>query len=913
MHTEDLVGRDDVLAVFAEAIANPSDRPAAFLVVGEAGIGKTACLRAAEAMARTAGRVVLETAGSEAESDLPFAGLHRLLRPLLAFVDHLPKAQRHLLLAALGMDDGEPGDSFVVSLATLDLLREAARHHDLLIAADDVQWLDAQTQNVLAFVARRLDRSPIVVIATSSSLRCLAQFGDAFDEIGLNRLDDASAHRVLARRAQPLDRTQRKWVVSQAVGNPLALVELARTAASIDVLRMDPINPVWSLTPPLERAFAGRLRRLLKPERDVVLVAAVAPDASLQEILAAASLLNGHDVTVSVLEDPQALGLLQVDESRVTFSHPLVKTAVVQSESTSRRQSAHRALGAVITVNAHRRVWHRALGAAAHDDAIAAELEATTADSLARGDSAAVITALERASRLSRDPAQRSRRLVLAARHAARTGQSDEVARLLDLTVGSEFTEFDRVRVQLLREDVDGVVSAEGSRVSTLCALARNAMGVGETSLATELAEAAARRRCGERFDALALSELTSLAWSLAGGSDDARTLTVLALTDPIEHGRAVLSVLADLDENTLTDGDQLSAYGVSARAVGHYALASRLFDRAEVDLRARGVLGALARNLCVAADLRLELGEWDRAAAALLGFAALSVESMSPSHRTSALMTKAKIQALRGDAASALELVSTAEHSPTVRSGSRHLARAQIARGIAYLASGKHHDAYVAFSRVFEPTDPSHHFREQLDAVSYFAEAAAHAGRPSEAHDVLERMQLISESCGSPMLMTQLSYAHAVLAPDDTAEPLFLAALASDETGSHWQRARTQLAYGRWLRRQLRVTQSRGPLQASLAVFQKLGAARWAMEALDELHASGVPGQPMASKNLLSPQELKIAQLAVRGLSNREIAQELYVSPRTVSSHLYRIFPKLGIATRGQIASRLNDILTER
>ena len=331
-----------------------------------------------------------------------------------------------------------------------------------------------------------------------------------------------------------------------------------------------------------------------------------------------------------------------------------------------------------------------------------------------------------------------------------------------------------------------------------------------------------------------------------------------------------MLSALGDLDLTTVTDGEQLSAYGVAARAVGHYALASRLFDRAEVDLRAGGVLGALARNLSVAADLRLELGEWDRAAAALVGFAALSGASMSPSHRTSALVTKAKLAALRGEASSALEIVSEIEHAPNVRSGSRSLAQTQIARGTAYLALGKHHDAYAAFARVMDPADPSHHPREQFGAVAYLAEAAAHAGRQRDARVFIGRLELVADRCGSPMLTAQLSFARAVLAPDDGAEPLFLAALAADTTGSHWQRARTQLAYGRWLRRQLRVTQSRGPLQAALSVFQKLRAPRWAEDALDELQASGGhDGRAgvMRSKHVLSPQELKIAQLAARGL----------------------------------------------
>ena len=326
----------------------------------------------------------------------------------------------------------------------------------------------------------------------------------------------------------------------------------------------------------------------------------------------------------------------------------------------------------------------------------------------------------------------------------------------------------------------------------------------------------------------------------MTNSDDEARAVAVLALADPVGHGRVVLSTLADVDDATLLSGEELTAWGVAARAVGDYRGASAYFDRAEVVLRAGGLLGPLARNLCVSADLRLDLGEWDRATAALIGFAALSGASMSESHRASVMATTAKITALRGDTAAALDLVSQAERSPAARSGSRFLCRAQIARGITCLAAGRHEDAYAALSRVFDLQDPTHHFREQFDSICYLAEAAAHTGHRDRARALMRRMRRIADVSGSPALLSHLSYAEAVLATDEHAEPLFLAALTSDVMGSSWLRARAQLAYGRWLRRQYRVSQSRAPLQASLTVLQRLGARRWATEAMGELEAAG-------------------------------------------------------------------------
>jgi ATP/maltotriose-dependent transcriptional regulator MalT len=911
MGAVELVARDAVLLAISDALTAAAERGDAILLLGEPGIGKTSCLAAAEAMAREAGHLVLGTAGNEAEAHLSFAGLHRLLRPLLASTDALPDIQRVALLAALGMHEGGPGDRFMVSVATLNLLRAASEQRALLVTADEIQWLDQDTLHVLSFVTRRLDRHRVVVVATSSSVDGPPDLRDVFREVRLPRLDDAHAERVLRHRAAALDDAQRAWVMKQAVGNPLALVELAKTPPSLETSQPDPTNPGLTLSPALERAFGGRLHDLSPSGRDVALVAAVASGASVPEILAAAAVLSGQRVTATVLEEPQSLGLFWFDETRVHFTHPLVKAVIAQKESVSRRQAAHRALGAIITMSAYRRAWHRALGSAEHDDAIAAELEAATSDCVRRGDAETAIVALERASQLSTEPIERGRRLLLAARHAARLGRPDTVVRLLTAAVGGELSIFDRVRAALLHEDFVGIVMAESNQVIRMCALARRAVVAGETDLALELAEAAARRRCTAPLNARALAELAALARSLAENSNDARAIAVLALADPIGHSRTVLAILADVGEDIAIHGDGLSAYAVAARAVGHYQIAAKLLDRAEVELRARGLFGPLARNLCAVAELRLDLGDWDRAEAALVEFATLSAASMSTNHRAAALVATAKLSALRGDTAAALDLVSEAEHSPVLRGGSRYRAQAQIVRGIAYLAAGKHGEAYAALKRVFEPRDPSHHLREQIGAVMYLAEAAVGTGRQDHARDVVERMRVMVEISGSPVLMTHLRYATAVLAPDDVSEQHFLAALASGAADSPWAGARIQLAYGRWLRRQHRVTQSRGPLQAALATLQRLGATRWAEEALDELEASGVhggDGHKVALSSLLSAQELKISRFAAQGMSNREIGLQLSLSPRTVGSHLYRIFPKLQISTRGQIASRLDE-----
>jgi DNA-binding CsgD family transcriptional regulator len=907
MSADGLIGREAPLAVLSAAICGAGDQGDAILLVGERGIGKTACLQAGQDMARVAGMQLAYAAGSAAESDLPFAGLHRLLQPLLAMAGALPAVQRRGLLGALGMQDGPPPDLFVVSLAALGLLGEAARHRPLLVSVDDLQWLDDESRHVLGFVARRLDRRHVVIIATSSRP---PEAGAAFREVHLPGLAAAAAGRLLERCAPDLDQAHRDWVVSHAAGSPLALTELAAMPPAARRPRTDPFSTVLPLSPVLAHAFADRLDELPAVSRDAVLVAALAYDDSLQEVLAATGLLSGRRVTAAVLEPPRALGLLRYDDTRVHFAHPLGRSAVAQGEPISRRQAAHRALGEAVVVSSARRVWHQANGTTGCDDSVAAELESGSVRSLGRGDTAAAIMALERAAQLSTAPAERGRRLLLAAKLASGMRLLDTVDRLLAIADGEELTDLDRVRADLLRNERGDAAVGDSSRILHLCVTARQAAAAGETALATELAYAAGIRRFAAHVSGRAVSSLTSLAESLTRGRTDPPAIAVLALADPVRNGRHVISLLAGRPDEAVAD-PSVGVLAGAAYAVGDYARGSELADRAEAVLRRRGLHGGLVPLLCGGAEIRLDLGEWSRADAALAEAGMLIADADRSVYRPHVLSTAAKAAALRGDAATALELIAEAEHCPAVRKGSSILARAQTARGIAYITSGRPLDAYTALCRVFDPEDPSHHFREQFGAVMYLAEAAVRSGQLDGARAIAERMEVIAETSGSPLLLTQLRYARAVLAADDAAEPLFLDCLAADLASWPWPRARVQLAYGSWLRRHRQVRRSRGPLQAAHSALQGLGAASWAREALDELEAAGRSSddRPAEARAVpLSAQELRIARLAARGLSNTEIGEHLGLSPRTVGSHLYRIFPKLDISARGQLAARLAE-----
>lgn len=904
-----LIGREALLAELSGVITTVGGGGDAVLLAGERGIGKTACLLAVQEVARASGVRVVGTVGSEGESALGFAGLHRLLQPLFGLVDVLPVVQRRALLTAVGMSEGPPPDPFAVSLAVLGLVIAASADRPLLMTVDDFQWVDEVSRSVLAFVARRLGRSQVVIIAASSWADAPSDLADLFREVRLERLDEGASHALLWRCAPGLGAAHRDWVLGRAVGNPLALVELAATSASAFLRWGDPADPIIPMSPVLVDAFADRLSGLVGPVADVVLVAALATDGDVQEILAATALLSGAVVTTAVLEIPRSLGLFVHDDMRVRFAHPLVRSAVAGSESVNRRQAAHRALGETIVVNSHRRTWHRANGAAGRDDTIASELECSSSVSVRRGDLAWAITTLERAAQLSTMPAERGRRLLLAAKQAADLGSFDTVDRLLAVADGDRLSEFDRVRADLLRGHRDDAATpGESARVLHLCSMAQRALGAGEDDLALKLAYAVGVRRFSAPLSPRADAAVIALAGSVVRDRTTARALAVLAVADPVRHGRTIVSALARLHGTARGDAESLHALADAACAVGDYKRGLELLDRAEAALRRRGLRGALAPVLLAGAVVRLDVGDWDRAASALAEIGAPAGHGRTVGS-ADVLATAAKAAALRGDTARALRLVTEAQHCPAIRRGSSALARAQIALGIAHLSSGRHQDAFTALSRVFDPKDPSHHFREQFGAVMYLAEAASRAGREGEARPVIERMGPVAERSGSPLLDIHLRYARAVLAAGEAAEGLFLDCLASDLATWAWPRARVQLAYGRWLRRRRHVKRSRGPLRSAHVVFEELGASRWAREALDELAATGhrhEGGYAEASAVLLTAQELKVARLAAEGLSNTEIGRRLGLSPRTVGSHLYRVFPKLEVSARGQIAARL-------
>lgn len=906
MTGQQLRGRRSELRVLAERVHGIRDEGATTLIVGEPGIGKSTLLAAAGEEAAQAGCLIVRTVGVETESQLPYAGLHQLLLPLLGRADRLPSAQRLALSTAFGLADGPAAEPFLVALAAMNLLTEAATDRPIVALVDDLQWLDDSTNEALAFLARRITGDPIVLIVTVRSGHKSPLSIVGLPELELGGLDDTSSRELLGAAGGDLTDADRELILEQALGNPLALVELPAVWRSTNNgVALPGFVP---LSARLERAFANRITELPATTRDVLLVAAVNNEDELSEIMAAAAVLSGQPVTMEALDPAAGTGLLRYDGMHVTFRHPLVRSGILQSEPISRHQAANAALAQVLTHHPYRRNWYRAQSIIGTDDVVADELAASHVESIRRGSVMSAIQALDRSAQLTTDSAVRGRRLLLAAELAFSLGRASVVDRFLAAASHNSLSDLDRARMEWLRELPSDGVPGDAQRVVQLCEIARQATAAGDPGLALNLLLGAALRCWWAETGPDARACVVTVTEELTGVEDDPRYLATLGVAEPVLRGAVVYDLLSRFPLESVTDPDVLRLLGMAAHAIGDQPRAADYFDRSEAKARVQGRMGLLTQVLGMQSPVRIDLGDWERAAAAAEEGRRMAAETGQAIWSSGTLASEARAMALVGDAGRAMELAAEAESTASPRRLTCYLAIVQLARGLAYLNTGRHVEAFDAFRRLFDPADPSCHTREGLSGIMFLAEAAVHAGRRDEAATVIAGLERLAEITPSPVLHTQLLYARAVLADDDTAEALYRKGLAHNLARWPWVRARLQLAYGSWLRRQRRVAESRPLLRSAHTTFDYVGATTWAEQARAELRAAGerAAADQHPATDMLSAQELQIARLAAEGLSNREIGQRLFLSHRTVGSHLYRIFPKLNIASRAQLASRL-------
>jgi len=840
-----LVGRQRELEAISGIIATARSRGQAVVIVGDPGIGKSALLAAAGEAARTAGFRVLTAVGIESEAQLPFAGLHQMLRPVLESAQRLRPSHRDALQSAFGLAEGPRPELFLVALAAVNLLADIACQRPVAVLADDVQWLDPPSHHALAFMARRAGPFPLAVIGAIRTGYPGPYLDADLARLDLRGVDEAAAREILRIHAGTLSDASRRQIQAEAEGNPLALMELP--AAWHQPVAGTQWQPTLSAR--LERAFAGRLAELPASAKDAILVAAIDPVSDLAEILAAVRVFSASSAGAEAFGPAAAVGLLRTEAGQVRFRHPLVRSGVLQAETLARRLAANAALAEVLAHEPYRRTWHKAQSILGPDDRVADELEANVAIALSRGGVMSAIRDLERSAQLTSSSAARGHRLLMAAEHAFGLGRPDLVRQLIAAAGRTRLSELDWARMQWLREIFNDGVPGDATRVLELCDIARTSAQAGDPDLALNLLLGAALRCWWADTGPAARARVVTVTGELRGQERDPRYVAALAVAEPVLQCGQVMGLLSQFAADQIADADALRLLGMAAHAVGETVASVDFLGRSEIILREEGRLGLLSHVLSMLIADRLELGDWDRAAAD--EGERLARETGQPIWRTGTLFCDALRHAFLGRPEKALAYAAEVELVASRHQLNDMLSCVQRVRGAALASTGDHEGSYRELRRLFDPADPSFHQRERYGAVMFLADAAVRAGQVGDARGIIAGLQGVAAHAPSPMLHVHLMYARAVLADDGAAAGAYAALMGQDLSRWPFARARAALAYGRWLGRQGHLTASREALGAAEHDFRTIGAATWAdqvVQALSEARASRGPDRSPAT-----------------------------------------------------------------
>ncbi|SNT63283.1 Predicted ATPase [Asanoa hainanensis] len=894
-----LVGREAerrVLAALADDARAGSSR--ALVLRGSAGIGKTALLD--DLAANATGFQVVRTTGVEFESDLPFAALTALTRPLSGHLDELPGSQRTAFLAATAQADAVgPVDRFAVYAATLSLLAAAAEAGPLLCVVDDAHWLDRASAEAMLFAARRLLAEAVLLVFATRDIPAFAAPG--LPELHLDGLDAASAA-VLLRRGGVESPLVTQQLTALAGGNPLALGEIPLAMTDDQRSGRAPVGDTMPTTERLERAYAAQLSALTPQERLALLTCAVAGTATLDLVLGA---LRELDLPADALDAATATGLLRVTGQTVEFRHPLVRSAVHAAGGPGGRRAAHAALARACfgPLDADRRAWHLAQ-AATGPDAVAAEALAETAERASRrGGVAAEAAAWERAAVLTPDRALSAVRLVAACPLWIAAGAVDHAERLIRetfLLVGEDPETkaqalANRAYLAALRGDIDELFDELLAAAEQLAPTAPAHAG----RLISLLVNAPNRR-----WDVATMLQVCTRAYELADTIPKvaARLANTQALAGLPEATPLLLATMPAAMARR-PDGS-CAETGMVLTWVERWDEARRMFDRDVAGAREVNDISLLAYTLPLRAELELRLGRLSAAYADALEGVELAEAMGQPVNTAEAVAALARVEAARG----APECATHARQAIALAPG--HLgveAYARGALGAAALAAGRYPDAVAELTIV----DTMLRAGGVVDsgAVGHagdLVEALAATGNTAEARAVAARL----DASGGRVAAAVAARARAILADDATAEAAFeKGARAAGRAPAPLERARTLLRYGQWLRRARRRHRARTQLEAALDLFETAGAAVWADRTRAELSPSAAktPAVEAAAADL-TPHEWRIAHAAAQGRTSREIAERMLLSVRTVDYHLGNVYRKLGMRSRRDLIRRLGN-----
>jgi DNA-binding CsgD family transcriptional regulator len=902
-----LVGRTAELARIDALMDDArAGRGTVLVLTGEPGVGKSALLRAA--VERASDVRVLRAAGVEYEAELPFSGLHELLHPVLPLVEDLPGPQAAALRGALAMSD-EAVDRFAAFAAVFGLLAAAAADAPLLIAVDEAQWIDSASLEALGFAARRLTGEAVSMLIAFPDEIAPSFRAATFEHLALTGLEaDAIAALVDRAAERPLSHNLRDRLARATRGNPLAALEVA---AAVGDDRLAGRLAVGEPLPPsrlISHAFEQRISALSEPTRHALLVAAAGESESAHVVLAAAGRL---ELPSDAFAEAERAGAIAVEVDRVRFRHPLLRSLVYRGAPAEERRRAHGALAGCLTAapgtESERRAWHLAAAAVAPDEDVAGALAAAGERFAHRTGYLAAAYAYERAAELTPEPGRRGERLVEAAeatRLAGRPARARELLREAATLAADDALRSDIAFKEAMLEAWLGSVEVAAERYARLADEVKDperaaqalsyAAGTAIAAGDTESALASARR-------AAALLDPGHSALSGRTACTVRETLgAVLVLRGEPAEGVPLLRAAAEWFE---AEGEMPGRDYVAQALlwVEDYALARRLLDPLLAHARRVGDLRALTSALEVQAQLAYRTGEWRAAHAAADESVRLSADTELTVQLAYSLAVLAIVEAARGDTASAAHAAQADEIAARNRLGV--IAEyTGAARGLDALGRGQPADALVHLQAVARRVEATG--RRQPGVLQWEGdalEAAVRAERLDLARhglDLLERTAHHTQNAWGSAVAARI----AGLLADDY-RPHF--ELALDRAGGPFERARTRLCLGQRLRRDGLRVEARKQLHAALEAFRTLGAAPWADAAERELGASGEKLRRRApdAEEELTAQEHRIAALVAEGASNKDVAAQLFLSTKTVEAHLTRIYRKLGVSSRTQLA----------
>ncbi|MQY05730.1 AAA family ATPase [Actinomadura macrotermitis] len=862
-----LQGRGDEQAAIGALLEGARAGAGGALVLhGEPGAGKSALLADAADGVRT-----LRATGAEPEQGLAFAALHQLLHPVTGLLDALPVPQRDALRGALGLAPGTADARFLVAAGVLSLLTEAAGDGVLLCLLDDFQWFDRASADALLFAARRLGGERVALLAATRDPAPTR----GLPSLHVTGLDAASASTLLPGASAPV----RDRLVELTGGNPLALTEAARVLSPAQLAGREPLPDPLPVGGAL---FAERLARLPEATRALLLVAAAEGQGDLDTILRAARELGADAGDLSPAE---SAGLITVDGPALRFRHPLIRSAAYTPAD---RRRAHAAL-AVAARDADRRARHRAAATVGRDAAVADELADAAARADARGGHTDAATAWTRAADLTPDPAVRARRLAAAATAAwlgGRPGQAETC-----LAAARELAEDPELLAELARLrgrfELNSGDAAEAQRIlldaGALADAAEAAGHVGDIAALVDIGHRA------EKTPAPFLRDvLTGIGATLSG--------------DLARGGPLLRAALAQADG--LTTAAELLWAATAASYLGEADVAAALTVRAGRIARVSGTAGQLPVVLEFVSTGERIAGNLALAAAVAEEGLALAREAGYTNSAAAHLANLAAVAAIQGREEECAEYAREALAIAIPHRVGLRVSVAVYALGMLDLSLGRFAAAHARFASMVTAGPGAGHPASVRRSAPDRIEAAVFAGETDAAREALSAYEGWTSDAATSEARALLSRCRALLADGDDAVALYEEALRL-HAGSPFDEARTALLYGERLRRAHRAGDARAPLRAAAETFGRIGAAPWADRALAELRAAGEAAAAPAPDALaaLTPQELRIAGLVAGGASSKEVAATLFLSPRTVEYHLYKIYPKLGISSRTELA----------